>query len=138
MTLLHLICPTGVVYRRQAQKFSLKKPAPNNQIVEPIQQIYPTGKSPECPSSPFRKNILIFRSCKLSYIDRIPFHSEGRFANVTNVGMGCGGRSGARDGRRQSGRRNRVDPTPRRWCQVCAQARGRRWQESPVTGVSAL
>jgi hypothetical protein len=50
---------------------------------------------PKSPSSPSDKNILIFRSCKSSYIDRIPFHSEGRFANVTNVGMGCGGRGGA-------------------------------------------
>src|SRR5882724_3177694 len=45
-------------------------------------------------------------------------HSEGRFANVTDVGAGCGGRGGARDGRCQCGRRSRVVLTPRRWCQV--------------------
>ena len=40
-------------------------------------------------------NILIFRNSKSVYIDRIPFHSEGRFANVTNVGWAVVGRSGA-------------------------------------------
>jgi hypothetical protein len=97
-----LICPTGAIRSSivvRHKNFSLNKPAPNKQIVEPIQQIYPTGKSPKSSSSLFRKNILIFRSRKLSYIDCIPFHSEGRFANVTNVGMGCGGRGGTRDGR---------------------------------------
>jgi len=54
------------------------------------------------------KNILIFRNRKSVYIHRIPFHSEGRFANVTDVGMGCGGRRGARDGRACCGRRGRV------------------------------
>jgi hypothetical protein len=72
----------------------MKQPCVKRQIVEQIQQIHPTGKSPQSPSIPSSKNILIFRSYKLRYIDRIPFHSEGRFANVTNVGMGCGGRSG--------------------------------------------
>ncbi len=51
-------------------------------------------------SSPFCKNILIFRSCKSVYTDRIPFHSEGRFANVTDVGWaavdaGCASDEGA-------------------------------------------
>jgi hypothetical protein len=45
-------------------------------------------------------------------------HSEGRFANVTDVGAGCDGRCGARDGRCRCGRRSRVVLTPRRWCQV--------------------
>ena len=45
-------------------------------------------------SSPSDKNILVFRINKSVYNDRIPFHSEGRFANVTNVGMGSDGRGG--------------------------------------------
>jgi hypothetical protein len=48
----------------------------------------------------------------------IPSHTEGRYANVTDVGTGCDGRSGARDGRCRCGRRSRVVLTPRRWCQV--------------------
>ena len=59
---------------------------------------------PKVCKAPCRKNILIFRNRKSVYIHRIPFHSEGRFANVTDVGMGCGGRSGARDGRCRCGR----------------------------------
>jgi len=34
------------------------------------------------------------------------------------------------------GRRSRVVLTPRRWRQVCAKERRRRWQKSPVTGES--
>ena len=63
---------------------------------------------PKACQAPADHNILIFRNGKSVYILRIPFHSEGRFANVTNVGMGCGGRGGARDGRGQGGRRSRV------------------------------
>ena len=40
-------------------------------------------------SSPSGKNILIFRNRKSVYIHRIPFHSEGRFANVTDAGRGA-------------------------------------------------
>ena len=82
------------------------------QFPEPIQQIHPTGKSPKSPSSPSRKNILIFRSRKSVYTERIPSHQEGRFANVTNAGRGCGGRGGARDGRCRSVRPSRMVPTP--------------------------
>jgi hypothetical protein len=60
---------------------------------------YPTGKSPKSPSIPSRKNILIFRIRKSGYIHPRPAPPEGRFANVTDVGAGCGGRFGARDGR---------------------------------------
>jgi len=31
------------------------------------------------------------------YITRIPAHSEGRFAIVTDVGQGCGGRGMSKD-----------------------------------------
>ena len=75
---------------------TVPRPAPSprraqSQFVEQIQQICLTGKSPKSLSSASRKNILIFRNLKSDYIPCIPFHSEGRFANVTNVGMGCGG-----------------------------------------------
>jgi hypothetical protein len=55
------------------------------------------------------------------------------------LGAGCGGRGGALDEWRQSGRRSRVVLTPRRWRQVLEKqaSQGRRWQESPVTEESA-
>jgi hypothetical protein len=45
---------------------------------------------------------------------------------------------GAADESALRGRRSRVVLTPRRWRQVCGVIRKRRWQESPVTGESAL
>jgi len=70
-----------------------------------------------------------------------PAPQEGRFANVTDVGAGCGGRGCFR---RESAdvwsprvRRSRVVLTPRRWRQVCWAICGWRWQTSPVTGESA-
>jgi hypothetical protein len=39
------------------KKFSPKKACAKDKIVEPIQQIHPTGKSPKTLSSPFLKNI---------------------------------------------------------------------------------
>jgi hypothetical protein len=63
--------------------------------------IYPTGKSSAHPakskSSPFRKNILIFRNRKSVYIYRHPASQEGRFAVVTKVDAGCDGRGCAFD-----------------------------------------
>jgi hypothetical protein len=61
-------------------------------FVEQFQQIHPTGKSLESPSSPPVENILIFRNSKSVYIHRIPSHSEGALRNVNNAGRGCGGR----------------------------------------------
>ena len=56
----------------------------------------PTGKSvrksAKSKSSPFVKNILIFRNGKSVYIFGHPVPQEGRFAVVTDVGTGCGGR----------------------------------------------
>ena len=72
----------------QAQKFSPNKPARKNQFVEPIQQIYPTGKSPESPSSPFGKNILIFRNRKSVYIPPVsPDERGGSRSSRTRGGM---------------------------------------------------
>jgi hypothetical protein len=39
-------------------------------------------------SSPYCKNILIFRKCDSVYIRRHPVPHEGRFAIVTDVGCG--------------------------------------------------
>jgi hypothetical protein len=52
--------PTGSIrriHRRQAQEIFAEKACAKDKIVEPIQQIHPTGKSPKTLSSPFRKNI---------------------------------------------------------------------------------
>jgi hypothetical protein len=54
----------------------------------------PDGQISEILSSSLRKNISIYNSEKPNYIHGILFHTEGRFANVTNVGAGCDGRSG--------------------------------------------
>ena len=48
--------------------------------------ICPSGWNPQSLSRPSIKNILFFRNSKSVYIRHIPFRSEGRFANVTNVG----------------------------------------------------
>ena len=71
-----------------------------------------------CVQPPFQKKFFFTVDANQIYIRCVPSHTEGRFANVTDVGAGCGGRGGARDGRCQSGRRSRVVLTPRRWCQV--------------------
>jgi hypothetical protein len=55
-------------------------------FVEPIQQIHPTGKSPKSLSSPFRKNILVFRNSKSVYMHLIPSHPEGRCATSSARG----------------------------------------------------
>src|ERR1700761_2579068 len=70
------------------------------------------------------------------YSDSIPSLLEGRFAIVTNVEPGCDGRGRRADERAAChGRRSRVVPTPRRWCQVdddASASRRRRRQESPI------
>jgi hypothetical protein len=57
-----------------------------------LDYFYPTGKSMRPAlvrlSSPFNKNILIFRNSKSVYIRGIPRSQEGRFAVVTDVGCG--------------------------------------------------
>jgi hypothetical protein len=46
---------------------------------------------------PFAKIFLFPFDPNHFYVDRIPAHTEGRFAIVTNVGRGCGGRGCAFD-----------------------------------------
>ena len=68
----------------------------------------------------------------------IPAHTKGRFAIVTDVGLGVRWTQAALLTRALScGRRSRVVLTPRRWRQVGGAIRKRRWQTSPVTGESA-
>ena len=51
------------------------------------------GELADFLSSPLAKNIPFCPSGKSSLQPRaIPAHTEGRFAIVTNVGRGCGGR----------------------------------------------
>jgi hypothetical protein len=52
----------------------------------------PTGKSLTCLSSPSAKNIPLRVSPKSTLELPCPAHTEGRFAIVTDVGAGCGGR----------------------------------------------
>ena len=52
------------------------------------------------------------------YIHLIPPSQEGRFAIVTDVEAGCGGRRRRVDEGAVAGRRSRVVLTPRRWRQV--------------------
>jgi len=52
------------IHRRQAQKIFVEQACAKDKIVEPIQQIHPTGKSPKTLSSPFRKNISLSPSGK--------------------------------------------------------------------------
>jgi hypothetical protein len=59
-------------------------------------------------------------------------------ANVINAARDAVDADALLDERRGCERRNRVVLTPRRWRQVGGNIRQRRWQESPVTGESAL
>ena len=97
-------------------------------IVEPIQQICLTGKSPKIPSIPSVKNILLFRNSNRTYILTIPSH-RGALRNVNNAG-GMHGRGGWRyDASTQSGRPSRVVLAPRRWSQAG-------WSDPPATVAS--
>jgi hypothetical protein len=53
--------------------------------------------SAKLESSPFVKNILIFRNCKSIYINRYPASLEGRFAIVTDVRRDAVDADGASD-----------------------------------------
>jgi hypothetical protein len=63
--------------------------------------VYPTGKSmrpaPDRLSSPFRKDILIFRNCKSLVYFRRPVPLEGRIAIVTDAGWDAVDADGAAD-----------------------------------------
>jgi hypothetical protein len=89
----------------------------------------------QSPSQKYSRSLLTQITC-ISLA--IPAHTEGRFAIVTDVGLGCDGR-----GRRQ--RRGRYLRTakscgpdaPTLASSVAEVSARRRWQESPVTGESA-
>src|ERR1700738_470852 len=80
--------------------------APN--LLNRIKVICPTGKSANSCPVPSQKIFRFAIDPTRIYILAILSHSEGRYANVTDVGAGCCGRGGARDGRCQCGRRSRV------------------------------
>jgi hypothetical protein len=54
--------------------------------------ICPTGSQPDSLSSPSRKNIPLHAPPKSKLYPSMSRPTEGRFAIVTNVGQGCGGR----------------------------------------------
>jgi hypothetical protein len=113
------------------QNFRRKSPARKNRFPERVQ------RDLACPVLA-RKIIGFAAPPNQIYIHRHPVPLRGAFRERHGRGAGCGGRDGALDGRCQRGRRRRVVLTPRRWCQVGGLVRRRRWQESPVTGESAL
>ena len=92
-----------------------------NDVVETF--VYPTGKSMRVAldglSSPFNKNILIFRNIESAYIHRHPAPTRGalrgRHGRWVRDAVDAGS---AFDEWCDSGRRSRVVLTPRRWCQV--------------------
>jgi hypothetical protein len=104
--------------------------------------ICPTGKSASARvfalSSPLCKNILIFRRPKSGYIRHRPVPQRGARAIVTNAGRDAVDAIAPKTTGTRGGRLRRVVLTPRRWSQVCAKARRRRWQTSPVTGESTV
>src|SRR5450432_1131461 len=79
----------------------------------------PTGKTPKSLSTPFlQKYSDLQKTQRGSIFLTIPSHQKGRYAIVTFAGRAAVDAEGATDERAQSGQRRRVDPTPRRWCQV--------------------
>jgi hypothetical protein len=46
------LCHSGTRHRRQAQEIFTEQACAKDKIVEPIQQIDPTGKSPQNPVQP--------------------------------------------------------------------------------------
>jgi hypothetical protein len=69
---------------------------------------------------------------------RHPVPLRGAFRDRHGRRAGCGGREPALETRALACvRQKRVVLTPRRWRQVRAKERGRRWLSSPDTGESA-
>src|SRR4051795_12207588 len=83
---------------------------------EPVQAIRPT--------LPFARKYFSFVLSENMVQSRRPVSHEGRFAVVTDVEAGCGGRVDVAawlvhaDEQRRCARSSRVVLTPRRWCQV--------------------
>ena len=98
----------------------------------------PPGKSVTCSivdlSSPITKNILLRGWVETAIHQANPVPERGAFRDRHGRGMGCDGRDGAFDERRQGGRRSRVVLTPRRWRQVsrkCPRGDGDKKARSP-------
>jgi hypothetical protein len=89
-----------------------------------------------CMSSPFCKNILIFRRPKSVYNPAVPSHRGGGSRSSRTRGGMRWTLMAPLTNRARGGRRSRVVLTPRRWCQAGGVIRRRRWQTSPVTGES--
>ncbi len=88
-------------------------------------------------SSPFCKNISLLIFSKSLYIPRRLVPQRGGSRSSRNAGRDAVDADALQDGQRRRGRRSRVVPTPRRWCQIGGKlSRRRRWQTSPVTGES--
>jgi hypothetical protein len=84
-----------------------------------------SGKSPNCLSSPFRKNIFVFLRRKSLHRPSLSrTRKRGVSRSSRTLGAGCDGRGGVRransapDEWHCCGRRSRVVLTPRRWRQV--------------------
>src|SRR5450755_4029487 len=59
----------------------------------------PDGQITQKSVKPLWQKYSDFPKLQISLYSSRPVLLRGTFANVTNVGAGCGGRSGARDGR---------------------------------------
>jgi hypothetical protein len=96
--------------------------------IKPIWAVQPSLKKYFCFSEPQIKSISLAVS-----------PHRGAYHDRRLRGVGCDGREPALLTRALAGgRQSRVVLMPRRWHQVRAKARGRRWQESPVAGESTI
>jgi hypothetical protein len=90
----------------------------SGKIVEPIQQICPTGKTPKILSIPSDKNILLFRNGKTGLYPSPSHPTKGRCATSTTRGGLRWTRRRFLTKRAKADERNRVVLAPRRWSQV--------------------
>jgi hypothetical protein len=88
---------------------------------------------------PFGKKYFAFPVGQIKITTRvIPPRLEGRTRRHERWVRDAVDAAAAQDERSYCGRQSRVVLTPRRWRQVGGNIRKRRWQESPVTGESAI
>jgi len=59
-------------------------------------EILPDGANQQIPVEPCAQKFSAFLSAQIIIMSRLSHPDEGRFAIVTDVGCGCGGREGAR------------------------------------------
>jgi len=76
----------------QQQNFSTDKLREKGRFVERIQQIYPTGKSPQKSVKSPRKKYSDFQKSQIGLYSSHPVPFRGALRNVTSAGRGCGGR----------------------------------------------